>query len=111
MAPLARPKTPPPPPEGTKVRPSPEQIDSAQAAGTLLWTLENGQPRPRRVVLGVSDGTLTEIVSSLAEGDTVIVGRETAAQTAASGSTAKSPFMPSPPKNRKRSATSGSSPK
>ena len=110
MAPLARPKTPPPPPGGTKDRPSPEQIDSAQAAGTLLWTLENGQPRPRRVVLGVSDGTLTEIVSGLAEGDTVIVGRETAAQTAVSGSAAKSPFMPSPPKNRKRSAKSGPPP-
>jgi HlyD family secretion protein len=43
------------------------------ANAALIWVLRDGQPTPVRVVKGLSDGILTEIVSGeLADGDQVI---------------------------------------
>jgi hypothetical protein len=39
-----------------------------------VWVLENGEPRPVRVLVGLSDAQYTEVRSQdLADGDAVIV--------------------------------------
>jgi HlyD family secretion protein len=46
---------------------------SRAAPGTrTVWALRGEKPEPRAVRVGVSDGTLTEVVSGLLEGDAVI---------------------------------------
>lgn len=40
----------------------------------VVWILKDGKPQPRRIRIGITDGTYTEVVSgSLAEGDRVII--------------------------------------
>ena len=61
-----------------------------------VWVLENGAPKPVQVTIGISDGTVTEIVGGeLAEGAQIIVsasGGETAAPPPTGSS---SPLNPS----------------
>jgi HlyD family secretion protein len=45
-----------------------------QAAAGRVYTLANGQPQPVDVRTGLTDGTATEILSGLGEGQEVIVG-------------------------------------
>ena len=49
----------------------------------LVWVLgQDGQPQPRRITVGLSDGSSTEIVSgNLQEGDVVIIGETISGQT------------------------------
>jgi HlyD family secretion protein len=100
-------------------KPQASQIDpvvsktaiSADATNTqdrgCLWVEANGGfVRPLEVVVGVSDGTMTEISGSgVKEGTQVIVGEEgqgdTESQdneTAADGDKTSNPFLPKPPK-------------
>lgn len=52
-----------------------ESSTRGQAAAGRVWVLENGEPKPVAVRLGLSDGTSTELVQSpLREGAEVIVG-------------------------------------
>lgn len=46
----------------------------AQPASGRVYVLENGEPKPLDVRLGLSDGMSTEVVSGLAEGAEVIIG-------------------------------------
>jgi HlyD family secretion protein len=40
----------------------------------VVWVLKDNKPQPRRIRIGITDGTYTEVVSgSLAEGDQVII--------------------------------------
>jgi HlyD family secretion protein len=39
-----------------------------------VWVLENDTPRPVEVRIGLSDGNVTEVLSGLTEGSTVITG-------------------------------------
>ena len=49
----------------------------------LVWVLgQDGQPQPRRITVGLSDGSSTEVVSgNLQEGDVVIIGETISGQT------------------------------
>jgi len=59
-----------------------------------LYVLQDGKPQIRQVRVGITDGKLTEIVSSeLKPGDKVIVGEMQADGKAASGSTTRAPRM------------------
>ncbi|MFZ3087061.1 MAG: efflux RND transporter periplasmic adaptor subunit [Methylotenera sp.] len=59
-----------------------------------LFVLQDGKPQMRQVKVGITDGKLTEIVSSeLKPGDKVIVGEMQADAKAASGSTTRTPRM------------------
>jgi HlyD family secretion protein len=63
-----------------------------ERSGTV-WTLRDGKPEPLTVKVGLSDGVLTEVTGDgLSEGMEVIVGEQTAEQSAASGGT--NPFAP-----------------
>lgn len=56
----------------------------------LVWVLgADNKPQPRRVKLGITDGTATEILegSNLQEGDTIIVGQKVAGSGATTSGT------------------------
>ncbi len=62
-----------------RFRAPPAMVASAQAAPALrpdqrlVWLLQDGQPRPAAVRIGVSDGVLSEVLEDgLAPGDTVV---------------------------------------
>jgi len=103
-------------------KPQASQIDpvvsktaiSAESANTqdrgCLWIEANGGfVRPLEVVVGVSDGTMTEIRGSgVKEGMQVILGEEGQGdtegqdnETAADGDKTSNPFLPKPPKGSK----------
>jgi HlyD family secretion protein len=65
-----------------------------KANQTLIWILDpQGKPKPVPVEAGISDGTLTEVISdNLKQGDKVIVGQEGAATS--TGSQDVNPFLP-----------------
>jgi HlyD family secretion protein len=48
-----------------------------------VWVLSSDQkPQPRRIVVGLSDGSATEVVSgNLQEGDVVIIGENISGDT------------------------------
>lgn len=49
--------------------------DRAPSMERTVWVLDNGTPRPVQIVIGISDGTNTEVVSGdLKEGDNIITG-------------------------------------
>jgi len=81
-------------PRGNKKKMS----ESTRSAGELgrgkLYVLQDGKPQIRQVRVGITDGKLTEIVSSeLKPGDKVIVGETQADSKATSGSTTRGPRM------------------
>jgi hypothetical protein len=89
-------------------------VISAESANTqdrgYLWVEANGGVvRPLEVVVGVSDGTMTEVSGSgVKEGMQVIVGEEGQGdtegqdnETAADGDKTSNPFLPKPPKGSK----------
>jgi len=52
-----------------------EKSGRERASRRLVWKLgKDGVPAPAMIEIGISDGKVTEVVSGLAEGDTVIVG-------------------------------------
>jgi HlyD family secretion protein len=51
-----------------------ESGSRGQSAAGRVYGLESGEPKPIDVRLGLTDGTSTEIVSGLAEGNEVITG-------------------------------------
>ena len=90
---------------GSTVSLSTESGD-AQDRG-CLWTVNDGGfVRPLEVVVGTSDGTMTEVSGSgVKEGIQVVVGQQgTEDQTGeedATGDSTKNPFLPKPPKGAK----------
>ena len=74
-----------------------EDVDAPQK----VWTLKDNVFKAHKVETGTSNGTLTEIVSGISEGDEVLVdftlnnnGNEE------QDAKAKNPFMPRPRNNR-----------
>ncbi|HIZ85699.1 MAG TPA: efflux RND transporter periplasmic adaptor subunit [Candidatus Coprenecus stercoravium] len=69
-----------------------------QTAGRTVWTLRGTDIIPRTVSIGATDGDMTEIISGLGEGETVISGLRIAAPEVKGPEMERSPFMPGPPK-------------
>ena len=81
---------------GAKLRLVPPQRRVLRAG--RVWILSaQGKPKSANLVLGITDGTSTEVVSGqLKAGDAVIVG-DTSQAAAASGPTQSvNPFLPTP---------------
>ena len=53
--------------------PPEERVAQLAAEGDNVWVLENGQPRPVPVTIGLSDGEFTEIKSDPLSGDAVLI--------------------------------------
>ena len=65
------------------------------AAAGRVYVLENGEPKPLDVRLGLSDGMSTEVISGLKEGEEVVVGTAAAgaSQPAAGGGLPRARFF------------------
>ena len=64
---------------------------------------DSGALREVRVPLGISDGSFTEVLAGLSEGDLVVTGRRSAdagKSAAPAANRSSSPFMPGPPRPR-----------
>ena len=64
----------------------------------ICWVLNGTQLEPRTVTVGQSDGEMTEIISGVAEGETVVTGVQMTVLPAKSAPQERSPFMPGPPR-------------
>ena len=64
----------------------------------ICWVLNGTQLEPRTVTVGESDGEMTEIISGVAEGETVVTGVQMAAVPVKAAQQERSPFMPGPPR-------------
>ena len=53
--------------------PSDERVAQLAAEGDNVWVLENGQPKPVPVTIGLSDGEFTEIKSGSLSDDAVLI--------------------------------------
>jgi len=75
-----------------------------------VWTREGNVFRAHKVETGTTNGTLTEIVSGIEEGTTVLTDFSiaTASEEENSDSETSNPFMPKPKKNNKSNNKSGS---
>ena len=75
-----------------------DSMAGGESMRARIWTMENGQIKPERVIRGIQNQRFVELVKcSLSEGDSVIVGTNSvSATTQVSGGT-NNPFMPRPP--------------
>ena len=48
------------------------QAGRAERRRATVWMLEDGEPTPKRVVIGLADEASTEVLEGLAEGDRII---------------------------------------
>ncbi|WP_158978940.1 efflux RND transporter periplasmic adaptor subunit [Cellulophaga sp. L1A9] len=67
---------------------------------TILWVNDNGNLKPKKVSLGVSDGVNVEIIEGISANDEVVYQMKSIAagsQSGASNGDSESPFMPSKP--------------
>lgn len=71
----------------------------------IVWLEKGRRLEPKEVTVGISSGNLTEITDGLTEGEKIVVNLAAALPMAQAGNadTEKSPFMPGPPGQRKRS--------
>ncbi|HEX6732474.1 MAG TPA: efflux RND transporter periplasmic adaptor subunit, partial [Pyrinomonadaceae bacterium] len=74
-----------------RLTPSTAPVMSGQTR--LVWVLgQDGTPQPRRITVGLSDGSATEVVSgNLQEGDVVIIGETVSGQTRSQTTTQSAP--------------------
>src|SRR5688572_3134033 len=63
------------------------------SAAGRVYLLENGEPKPAEVRLGLSDGMSTEVVSGLKEGTEVIIGTVDAGKPPAGGGLPRARFF------------------
>ena len=84
----------PPAPDGG----IPGNMPVPAAPENICWVLNGTQLELRTVTVGQSDGEMTEIISGVAEGETVVTGVQMAVLPAKSAPQERSPFMPGPPR-------------
>jgi HlyD family secretion protein len=99
-------------PSGSEVdNPAPARTGDEPMKPGVIWALKNGEPQSVDVRVGLTDGVDTEVEgSALAEGVEIIVGEQTAEQTASAGT---NPFAPSffrRNRNTKSTTSNGSAP-
>lgn len=81
------------------------KIKDISNAKNKVWTIEGNNIVAHQVNIGMSDGTHTQIVSGVKQGQKVITGvdvKTDAAATDGSNSSESSPFAPGPHKNNKK---------
>lgn len=81
------------------------KIKDISNAKNKVWTIEGNNIVPHQVNIGMSDGTHTQIVSGIKQGQKVITGVDVKTDAAAadgSNSSESSPFAPGPHKNNKK---------
>jgi HlyD family secretion protein len=68
--------------DGASNRPAPSNIPIQEVQVRIVWVLgPDKKPQPRRVKLGITDGTATEVIEGdLKEGETIIVGQNIPAE-------------------------------
>jgi len=88
-----------------------ETVEDVQAPNKV-WTKEGNVFKAHAVETGVTNGTLTEIVSGVTEGTEVLIGFEISggAEEEASGEQASNPFMPKRPGSDKKDKKQGDAP-
>jgi len=75
---------------GSRGAGSAASADPAAPQAKTVWVLRGGAPQSVNVHIGLTDGTVTEVVDGLAEGDPVIVDVDSGDGSSASSSTARS---------------------
>ncbi|HTQ47401.1 MAG TPA: efflux RND transporter periplasmic adaptor subunit [Polyangiaceae bacterium] len=89
-----------PSPAGTGGRHGPRGAGSAASAdpaapeAKTIWVLRGGSPQSVNVHIGLTDGTVTEVVDGLSEGDPVIVDVDSGDGTASTPSSTSTSRMP-----------------
>ena len=78
-------------------------------ADAKLWKQEGTVFKAYAVKTGITNGTLTQILSGVQAGDRVISGFNLAEEEEETSSEASNPFMPSPPDSKKKKSSSSSS--
>jgi len=76
----------------------PGGMPAPAAPENICWVLNGTQLEPRMVTVGESDGEMTEIISGVTEGETVVTGVQTAVLPVKAAQQERSPFMPGPPR-------------
>ena len=76
----------------------PGGMPAPAAPENICWVLNGTQLEPRMVTVGQSDGEMTEIISGVTEGETVVTGVQTAVLPVKAAQQERSPFMPGPPR-------------
>lgn len=79
-------------------------VDESAASGNgkrEVWVAENNRLSAKYVTTGSTSGDMTEIVDGLEDSDVVAVGVEVIAAKEKAASAERSPFMPTPPGNKK----------
>ncbi|MBR4188946.1 MAG: efflux RND transporter periplasmic adaptor subunit [Kiritimatiellae bacterium] len=103
----AAPPAPPRPPAAPSASAAPCAAPPSPPAGATPKTVyvldpATGALRRTPILAGITDGTWTEVLAGLSEGDPVVTGRADAASAAAAAprSGGGSPFLPGPPPRR-----------
>lgn len=100
----AAPSAPPRPPSAPGAPSSAPPAPPAGATPKTVYVLDpaTGSLRRTPILAGITDGTWTEVLAGLSEGDPVVTGCADAASAAATAprSGGGSPFMPGPPPRR-----------
>jgi len=83
---------------------SPDNASAGNKGSSQVWVKDGSKIHPVQVVTGLDNGTSIEIKSGLKEGDVVVLSmsQSVAAGNGAKAQTAKSPFMPTPPGQKKK---------
>lgn len=68
----------------------------------MLWTVQDNALLPVTVTTGVSNSLSTQILSGIAEGDTIAVGYSEMQMSETSSKSDQSPFAPKPPQRNKK---------
>lgn len=81
-----------------------KKIQDVSNAKNKVWTIEGNKLVAHRVNIGMTDGTHTQIISGIKQGQKVITGLSVTEETSDAdqqGETESSPFAPGPHKNNK----------
>ncbi|MDD4645420.1 MAG: efflux RND transporter periplasmic adaptor subunit [Bacteroidales bacterium] len=83
---------------------SPDNALAGNKSSSQVWVKDGSKIHPVQVVTGMDNGTSIEIKSGLKEGDVVVLSmsQSVAVGNGAKAQTAKSPFMPTPPGQKKK---------
>ncbi len=66
----------------------------------IIWVMKGEDLIPKKVKIGLTDGTNTEVSGDIKEGDEIVTAQSAATTTATPATTSKSPFMPQMPGGR-----------